>query len=383
MLRRYSTLIGGRLVAKPLMTLIILAMLAAGCAGDDGDVAEDTDVGEEAEAIDDAPEGTATEDDAPEEAAVEDLGRLTIATSTSPIPDLVNAWVGPIDYGEEFGLSIERDDVIEFDAHSTATQTVLSGQADVVQGSFVSHLVLRETGQDFQVFCPGFNGGDFVFVGSNGVDSLEDLLDPETSVALDSLGGSGHLVANALLRPVDAVQEDLPNTTILTSSGQRTTAFANGDVDATVIHLYQLRQAEDQVEDPVILATLYEDAPVYITNSFAATAEWLEENSEAAAAMCASVFLANRELIADFDAYSEAVSTYIEEPPDQQVLEVLFELLPQFWPTEGGLDQDAVTFMAELGVDAGLLESLPEDLEDAIAYDILERAAELVDEHSS
>lgn len=374
------TAVGGKLTAAKLLALCLtLALVATACGGDDESVDDPAVDAEEETTQNETPE-----DAADEESAVE-MTTPRVALTSPTQPSFVNTRYGPIEFGSDFGLDMSDDAFTIFDSHSTATQTALSGRADIVGGSFISHVLVREAGQEFQVFCPFLSNDDFVLAGRNGVDSVEDLFDPETRVAVDSPGGAGAMIMNALLVANDAegTVEDLPNTTILESSGLRTTAFASGDVDATVIHLPQFNQSLEEAEDGVIVASLWEDVPVYIKEAFGASSQWLDENSEAAAAFCASVIKANRELPQDFDTYIEAVETYVEEPPEASELEEVFELLQNgtLWPTDGGLSQEAVEFMVDLAVQSGLFESEPQqDLEGVVNRGILERAVELADE---
>ena len=367
--------------------LFALLMLAAACGGG-GDAAEEPAA--EAPTTEAAPADTATGETPAEEtagtsptaAAPADGVEAPQVAFTSPVQaSYVNTRYGPVTYGPDFGLNISEDDFTTFDSHSTATQTALSGRADIVGGSFISHILVRQAGQDFEVFCPFLNLDDIVLVGRNGVDSVDDLFDPSTRVAVDSPGGAGAMMLNAILQANEAqgTVEDLPNTTILESSGLRATAFAADDADATVIHLPQFTQAQGEVDDGVVVASLYEDVPVFIKEAFAAPGAWLDENADAAAGFCASILMANRELPQDFETYLEAVQTYVEEPPDEEELREIFDLVQQyeFWPTEGGLDQEGVEYMIDIALESGLLEERPEDTEGIVNREILDRAVEM------
>ncbi|SEF15690.1 ABC transporter substrate-binding protein [Jiangella alba] len=315
-------------------------------------------------------------------------GTIRVANTSPTQPGFVPAKFGVITYGENFGLDMTIDNFTTFDSHAVATQTVLSGRADVVAGSLVSNLLLNEQGQDFKLFCPYIAQDDFVIAGANGISSVEDLFDANTRVALDSPGGAGDVILNAMLQALGQEQTaaDIPGIQILESSGLRTTAFASGDVDATVIHDYQYYEAAEQATDPVIIASLFEEVPDFVKEAHAAPAAWLEENAELAANYCAAVLMGMRELSADYDAFVGAVEEFadVEEMPDDETLRALHTSAVDygFWPGEdGGLSEESVTFMAEVGVKSGLLEEVPE-YEDVVAVDVLERALELVEEQS-
>lgn len=321
--------------------------------------------------------------------ATEDGGLATIqVANTSPTqPNWVATKYGVLTFGEDFGLDMSLEDFTTFDSHSVATQTVLSGQADVVAGSFVSDLLLIAQGQDFQAFCPYISQDDFVIAGANGVDSIEELFEEGTTVAMDSPGGAGSVIFDAMLQAAGETRTtaDMPGQQILESSGLRTSAYASGDVDATVIHEPQFAEAAPQVTDPVIIATLYSEVPGYLKEVHAAPTAWLDENVEVAASYCAAVLKGMRVLEADFELFVEASEEYSEsEALDEETLSEIHSLIQEyeFWPGEdGGLDQESVEFMGQVAVNSGLLDEAPA-YEDVVHEEILERAVELADEQS-
>src|SRR5215208_39253 len=172
---------------------------------------------------------------------------------TSPTqPSYVETVYGPVEYGKDFGLPMTIDDFKEFDSHATAMQALLSGRGDIIGGSMISHLIIQSRGEDIKVFCPFVNLDDFVLAGSSGVTEIKQLTDPSTLVAVDSPGGAGEGILNAMLDQagLEATVDDLPNAKILESSDLRTSAWASGDVDATIIHLVQYQDAAKEVSDP-------------------------------------------------------------------------------------------------------------------------------------
>ena len=307
--------------------------------------------------------------------------RTRVSLTATTKPSYVQTVYGPVHYGPEFGLNMTKEDFVVFQSHATATQSVLSGQTSILGGSFISHLLLREAGQDFKVFCPFVNLDDFVMVGRNGVSQVEQLFDPDVRVAIDSPGGAGGIILNAMLQAAGTGKTvaDLPNTRILESSSLRTSVFVANGVDATVLHLAQFKQSASEIPDAVIIASLYGDVPVFIKEAYAATASWLEENQEFAAAFCACVLKASRELPQDFDLYVRAVNGFVGEPPDREVLREIFDLISEyeFWPKNGDLEPETITFMAKLAVKAGVLTEVPDPAE-VVDRRPMERALELL-----
>jgi len=227
--------------------------------------------------------------------------RVSLATGTKP--SFVHTVYGPIHYGPEFGLNLTQDNFIIFESHATATQSVLAGQSAIVGGSFISHLILRETGLDFKVFCPLVNLDDFVIAGRNGVTQIEQLFDPAVRVAVDSPGGAAGIILDAMLQAAgtERTVAHLPNLRILESSSLRTSVFVAGGVDATVLHLTQFKQAAAEVPDAVIITSLYEDVPVFLKEAYAAPASWLEENQESAADILAD----EADLVDDYEGRAD------------------------------------------------------------------------------
>lgn len=288
-----------------------------------------------------------------------------VAFTTSYFPaTYLNTRYGPIEYGPEYGMDYTEDDYTVFDSHATAMQAMLSGSADIIGGSFVSDALLREQGQDIQVFCPFVNGDTLALVARNGITTADELFDPSTRVATDSPGGAGSLVFNALLEHMDApgLVDDLPNTTILESSSLRATALASDQVDAAVIQMQQYLDMQDEVPDATVLASFADDVSGVVMQAYAATESWLQENEDVAVDFCATVLRANEALAADFDLFSEAANTFMDEPPTPEQLRTTFDLINDagIWPED--LTDEAVEYTLGLGVRSGVLSGdLPVD----------------------
>jgi ABC-type nitrate/sulfonate/bicarbonate transport system substrate-binding protein len=304
------------------------------------------------------------------------VGDVTFAWTSPTQPTYVNRDFGLVEMGPQFGLNATLDDMLTFDSHAVATQAVLSGDADVVGGSFVSNLLVNQQGEDFKAFCPFVKNDDFVLVSNPGVDEIGDIFADDVSVALDSPGGAGDIIMNAMLQAAgeERTSADIPGVQILESSGLRTTAFASGDVDVTLVHLTQFNsEIVPAVPDAQIITRLYEDVPTFLKETFAAPASWIDENLETAAAICAAVVAGSRALTADRAAFDAAVATYVAEPPDPSEIDEVYPLINDaFWPIDTGITEEAATFMAEVAVRSGVLEEVPayEDIVDPRPFDM-------------
>jgi hypothetical protein len=238
----------------------------------------------------------------------------------------------------------------------------------------------REHGDNLKIFCPYVSMDDFVLAGANGVNTAGQLFEPSTRVGLDSPGGAGAIVLNALLHGVGEPRDvhEIPNPQIIESSSARTAEWAAGQLDATVIHDTQFDGAEAMVNQPVRIASLYDNVPGFIKTAQAAPADWLVQNRELAARYCATTLRAMRELRSDFALFQAAVDEYVEAPPSEESLRELFDLIQRhpFWTDDGGLSEDSVRFMIDIATESDVLTQ-PMNAADVVDRETLSRAVEL------
>ncbi len=72
------------------------------------------------------------------------------------------------------------------------------------------------------------------------------------------------------------------------------------------------------------------------------------------------------------------MNTYVEDPPEEDALRVLFDLIQEypFWTEDGGLSEDSMAFMVEVATASGVL-SEPLDPAELVDRETLDRAVEL------
>lgn len=301
--------------------------------------------------------------------------KVKIAYTAGTFPSIVNGKVGPLDYGPQFGLDISKSDLLTFDSHATATQAVLAGEADVIAGSFTSTMLLIQQGQDFKYFCPFSNGNDLLLVGTKDVNSIEKITDPSTRIGIDSVGGLVNFVTNALLsaKGVEQNVEKL-NTQIIEDSPLRTAALVNGDIDAALVHQFDLPDMRKQLgeENVHVLATLWEDVEGIVFETFAARTSWINDNLDTATALTKAMLTGNRELSKDFDRYKKAVNDYVEGGvQDEDVAKTIWDLARQyeFWSFNGDLSQESLEFTVDVAKQSEILKG------DADVSDVVDRRA--------
>lgn len=301
--------------------------------------------------------------------------KVRIAYTAGTFPSIVNGKVGPLDYGPRFGLDISESDLLTFDSHATATQAVLAGEAAVIAGSFTSTMLLIQRGQDFKYFCPFSNGNDLLLVGTRNVDTIEKITDRSTRIGIDSVGGLVNFVTNALLsaKGVNQNVEKL-NTQIIEDSPLRTAALVNGDIDAALVHQYDLPDMREALgaENVHVLATLWEDVEGIVFETFAARSSWIDDNLETATALTKAMLTANRELSKDFERYKKGVNDYVEGGvQDEEVVRTIWDLARQheFWSFNGDLSQESLQFTVDVAKQSGILKG------DASVADVVDRRA--------
>lgn len=309
---------------------------------------------------------------------------LRIAVGSQPQASQIPLIYGVGHYGSDFGLAISvEQSVTEFDSHTTAVQAFLDGNAQVMATSFSAILDAREQGEDVKMFCPYVSMDDFVLAGANGVNNAGQLFEPSTRVGIDSPGGAGAIVLNALLSGVGEPRDvdEIPNQQIIESSSARTAEWAAGGLDATVIHDTQYDGAQASVNQPVEIATLYDNAPGFIKVAQAARADWLDQNRELAARYCATTLRAMKTLKSDFGLFQAAVDECVAEPPSAESLRELFALIERypFWTDDGGLSDDSVKFMIDIASESGVLTQ-PMSAADVVDRETLSRAVVLANQ---
>lgn len=309
---------------------------------------------------------------------------LRIVLGSQPQASQLPLVYGVGHYGGDFGLAMSvEQNVTKFDSHTNAVQTLLDGKAQVMATSFSAILDAREQGENVKMFCPYVSMDDFVLAGANGVNNAGQLFEPSTRVGIDSPGGAGAIVLNALLSGIGEPRDihEIPNQQIIESSSARTEAWAAGELDATVIHDTQYDGAQASVNQPVLIATLYDNAPGFIKTAQAAPADWLAQNRELAARYCATTLRAMKALRSDFAIFQSAVHEYVEAPPSEESLRELFPLIQQypFWTDDGGLPDDSVRFMIDIATESGVLTG-PVNAADIVDRETLNRAVELANQ---
>lgn len=284
-----------------------------------------------------------------------------IGLSSSPQASYLPVIAGPIMAGSKFGIPpMTKDDFTIFDSSTTLTQSALSGQVNIGGQSTIAQLLLIDKGLPFKIFATYSLSDDLVIAGRGRIKTIQQLKEPSTVVATDSPGGAGQSVFDAMLEANNAgfLVTDIPKTITVESSGERASALASGDCDATSIHLIQAKAIQKEKGDVNIIAKLYGEVPDFMKEAYAARQDWLDKNLETAAAVTASVIQSSRDLLTDFPTFQAACKKLLEEPPPTSDLKDLYGIIKSdpVFPTNGGLTDKRIQYMIDLGKREGLLK---------------------------
>lgn len=288
------------------------------------------------------------------------VGKLKLAISSTPLDTYLVQIAGPLLYGKDFGLQMTKDDILIFQSHATAVQAALSGKVNAVGASTMGNLAVIAQGSPFKLFQPYSLVDDYVIAATGDIDSLAAVKSKNAVIGIDSEGGAARTAMDAMLTASKAgyIVGDLEHVQDIESSGERASALASSQVQVTVIHKAQADQVKQQGKTVHELATLYESAPNYLKESYAAPKAWLDDNLATATALSASIIKASRELRASEDAFISACKKLIDEPPSDQELKGAYALIKKydFWPAKvTGLEKSRLQFMIDLGMSEKIL----------------------------
>jgi hypothetical protein len=245
---------------------------------------------------------------------------------------------------------------------ATATQALLSGQADVVSGSFLSDLQIIQKGTALRGLVSVSNGNDLLMIGRGDIDSIQKVTGNKAIVATDSPGGLINLIYNAmfLAKGIKVNVEKLPHTKPYGDSPPRTGSFITGQTNVCVVHSTDMPKILKAVGADKVhtLSTLWQDVHGLIFEVIASTQKWIDANADKATAIVSAVLKGNRELAKSYPLYKKAVNDFIPGSglKDADIMPI-WKLARQFefWPYNGGVDTKAVNFTQQVGNQSGQL----------------------------
>ena len=216
--------------------------------------------------------------------------------------------------------------------------------------------------------------------------SIEDLQNPDNTLAIDSPGGAADFFLNFLLYEEDAgfFVDDVPTKTILEDGDQRLSAMQNGEADASILAFNEIGLLEEQIgaENVNVISVLAEDIgddAIYI--AFAAQSSWLDENQDLAARFCASAIASMNLITDDYDAYIALLDKYIKPAPPEADAKQLWDLNQDFtvWPDTPVIDEDQYQANLDVAKASGLIS---DDItyDQAIDREVMDQAVQILED---
>ncbi len=356
---------------KLLAVAAVLVLIATACGGDEDDP-------------------SATGDTVAGEA---NYGEVKIVLSSSGVEDKVPQ-AGAWRFGADFGFPDQDEgDIQAVESHATATQLFFSGEADVLEATFIVVPQLVEQGQDVKAFCPE-EVDTLEHLMGVGISDIADITDPDIRVGIDSPGGLINYLMNHVFRARGLTDDagepltvdDLENVIILEDGGLRLAALASGDINVGSLDLFEQEALTKQLGDEAdvnVLSVTAQDIDSAVGSVFIAKTEWIEEDPARAAAFCAMVLHSTRTLAGDFDMYLEWATEMSALEPDVELTRAVWEFSRTngVWPYDASaLAEEIVTTDIQVLVDSGLLEESALSLayEDLVDPGPAEQATEML-----
>jgi len=256
------------------------------------------------------------------------------------------------------------------DGSDISLQTQVAGQTELSRAGLMNAAPIIEQGKPFKALFGINSGSDYLLVAdSNEVSSWEDLISqngngPKIGMNnprnTDVLQIVGTLLDKGILSPEDDYQE-LMNLVQIGYSSARTAAIQTGDISAAALHHGQWIRIKDDNPNLTNLGYFIDSLPAWGTINFMSTPDNIDRYEEKYTRWAKSVIQASRNLHEGAaDEYIEAVRKYAPGGgPDEDELRQTYQFIESsgLYPTDGGLDSDAMDFMLDLANIVGLTES--------------------------
>jgi|GEM_PF-4105995 len=270
-----------------------------------------------------------------------------------------------------------------FEGVDLAAQSVLSGNADVARGSVTAAANLVDSGQDFRFISVPIRSTDYVLVTSEGIDSLEAIVEEDAVIGMSAPNGLDAVQTIALLSERGLIDSaDELNFQRVGYSSARRSALLEGSIDVSPQHYAQWLAMREEDSSLNNLARFGNVLDSWIQETYMAPAGVIEENRDALVEFVASQLLANRRLTGDYERYASLIEEHVEGGgPSEEIQRETYDFLTDIsvWPPDGGLGREEVDYMLDLSARVGLTdERIPTD--DVMDRSILEDALALLED---
>ena len=340
-----------------LSMVLFVALFAAACGtGSESSPATASEPAESMAAESAAPESEAPESQAPEGPGEPEATTLRVVQGSDP--DFTQVMLTKaIEYMEErHGVEVEFSSVVDTD---TATRSVIAGQQDIVINSLYFGINANKQGIPLRTFMVDIQTVDYLMM------SIPDVTDPNElvggTVGINKPGDLGATIADQCLKFVDVDPSGVEFVQVGGTSA-RMSALLAGQIMAAPAHAAEALNA--QAEGALnILIDCGEAIGTFLQTGASSTQEWLDANPNLAQLWTDAYIDACRWAAENKDEYIELSKEVVPELSDEIRDETYdFLLAQQVWAVNGGLTEESVQKLEDIGVDAGSFEApAPDD----------------------
>lgn len=329
-----------------LVTATALALALSACGGDSPD-ASDTGGGGGDEA---QPETTS----------------FTVGFTTPGIPSV--ALLEAIETLEADGFDIETPEVAE---PELLIEGLVTGQFQFSSETTTAALLAAQKGGDVKVIAD-LALNSWTLYGTSDMSDCADL--DGKRLAIHSQSG----VSTAMVR--NFIQSECPDITpqylVIAGSPNRYAALLSGEIDASPLELSDAIALENEGGDRYTrLTDFVESLPTVHPTAVYGNGAFMEENPETTQALLTALLEQNRKIAEDPEYLVSLIDKHLGEVPD---VEEVAEQYSALFPTDGGLDEQAIEDTIDFAVDAGVIEP-GLTVEDAADLSYLQAAVEAVE----
>jgi NitT/TauT family transport system substrate-binding protein len=317
-------------------------------------------------------------------AAAEECEQVDELTSGHPgfPPDFIQM-VTPL--ADELGFFADECldvELIDFESGAAAFRAMAAGELDVGLSGTVSPILAFGQGADAVGFAASGAYVDFQVVAAGDVEACEDLAG--LRVATDGPGGLVHAITEQYLATCGI---DI-NTDVELIVGEPETfvaQFAQGNIDATSMHIDERIFAEDELDkDLTVLANTWEEIPEFHYTTFATAREVFEEKREQWVRFTTALLRTGRWLSdeANRDEAIRVMAEVSEQP--EAVIEESLDTFGNRFPTscDTMIPVESYEYLIDLQVELGNLEeAFP--VEDFLDTSVCAEAEQQLDEEEA
>lgn len=335
---------------------VLVALLAAACTAGGASSAPSSEPPASTAPESEAPESQAPESQAPEGPGEPEATTLRIVQGSDP--DFTQVMLHKaIEYMEERnGVTVEFASVVDTD---TATRAVIAGQQDIVINSLYFGINANLQDIELRTFMVDIQAVDYLLMSRPEITDVEQLVGG--TVGINRPGDLGATIADQCLKFVDVDPAGVEFVQVGGTSA-RMSALLAGQIDAAPAHAAEALNA--QAEGALnILVDCGEAIGTFLQTGATATEEWLAANPNLAQLWTDAYIDACRWAAENKDEYIELSKDVVPELSDELRSDTYDLLLSQqVWAVNGGLNEESVQKLEDIGIDAAAFEGpAPED----------------------